>query len=192
MVSWLKSSAPWYGYIAGIALKTIPRSRRSESAATISRDLREECIWDVEKLRDTIGIGLARTRVDEQQVFLAQVQTRERAIVFDALELDDQQVAAFTPLFDEFQAQNKKVMDRAIALIETFAASCESINEDAAERLLKDWFELKSDEDRLNRDYARKVGKVLPPSKVLRFVQIENRMSTELRLEALRNIPLAK
>ena len=134
----------------------------------------------------------AQTRVDEQQVFLAQVQTRERAIVFEALELDDQQVAAFTPLFDEFQAQNKKVMDRAIALIETFAASYESMNEDAAERLLKDWFELKSDEDRLIRDYSRKVGKVLPPSKVLRFVQIENRMSTELRLEALRSIPLAK
>jgi hypothetical protein len=133
-----------------------------------------------------------QTTVDEQQVFLAQVQTRERAIVFEALELDDQQVAAFTPLFDEFQAQNKKVMDRAIALIETFASNYDSINDDTAERLLKDWFALKSDEDRLIREYARKVGKVLPPSKVLRFVQIENRMSTELRLVALQNIPLAK
>jgi hypothetical protein len=134
----------------------------------------------------------AQTRVDEQQVFLAQIQTRERAIVFEALEIDDPKVAAFTPLYDEFQAQHKKVMDRAIALIETFAADYESMNDDAAERLLKDWFELKSDEDRLIRDYAHKVGKVLPPSKVLRFVQIENRMSTELRLEALRSIPLAK
>ncbi|MCM2311119.1 MAG: hypothetical protein NDI84_06905 [Steroidobacteraceae bacterium] len=134
----------------------------------------------------------AQSTFDEQQVFLARIQTNERAIVLESLDLDDTQVAAFTPLYDDFQAQYKKVMDRAIALLETFAANCDSMTDDAAERLLADWFDLKSDEDRLIKEYARRMGKVLPPSKVLRFVQIENKLSTVLRLEALQGVPLAK
>jgi hypothetical protein len=36
------------------------------------------------------------------------------------------------------------------------------------------------------------MGRVLPTTKVLRFVQIENKLSTTLRLAALQDVPLAK
>lgn len=143
----------------------------------------------------TMGTPLAaraQSTVDEQQLILARIQTNERAMVFKSMDLDDKQVAEFTPVYDAFQAEYKKVMDRGVALIESFAANYHSLTDDDAARLLRDWFEVKADEDRLIREYARKLGRILPPTKVLRFVQIENKLSTTLRLAATRDIPLAK
>lgn len=143
-------------------------------------------------LLTTPPVLLAQSTGVQQQLILSQIQTDQRAIVLRSLELDDAQVAAFTPIYDAYQAEYKKVMDRAVALIDTFASNHDSLTNEAAERLLRDWFQLKGDEDRLIRDYSRKMGKVLPSTKVLRFVQIENKLSTILRLEAMRHIPLAK
>lgn len=143
-------------------------------------------------LLTTPPVLLAQSTGVQQQLILSQIQTDQRAIVLRSLELDDAQVAAFTPIYDAYQAEYKKVMDRAVALIDTFASSHDSLPDEAAELLLRDWFQLKGDEDRLIRDYSRKMGKVLPSTKVLRFVQIENKLSTILRLEAMRHIPLAK
>jgi hypothetical protein len=136
--------------------------------------------------------GRAQSTVDRQQVTLARIQSDERAIMFDSMDLDDAQVEAFAPLYDAYQGEYKEIMDRAIALIDEFAANYESMTDDAAAKLLKDWFRLKDDEDRLIREYAKKMGKVLPPAKVLRFVQVEHKLSTMLRLAAVQDIPLAK
>ena len=134
----------------------------------------------------------AQSAVDEQQVFLARIQADEREVVLQSMGLDDRQIAAFTPIYDAYQVEYKRIMDRAVALIESYASSYGSMTDETAAHLLKDWFALKRDEDALIRAYARKMGRVLPPAKVLRFVQIENKVSTTLRLSALRNIPLVK
>ena len=39
---------------------------------------------------------------------------------------------------------------------------------------------------------AKQFVKVLPPAKVIRFVQIENKLDTLLQLHAVANIPLAQ
>ena len=39
---------------------------------------------------------------------------------------------------------------------------------------------------------VKKMDKVLPTTKVLRFVQVENKLNTLLRLPTIQGIPLAK
>ena len=106
--------------------------------------------------------------------------------------LDDAQVAAFTPVYDAYQAERKKLADRAMELLNTYASNYDSMTDDAAKGILKDWFALRDDENRLTKDYAKRMDKVLPPAKVLRFVQIENKLDAVLRIPAVRAIPLAQ
>ena len=54
------------------------------------------------------------------------------------------------------------------------------MTDDAAQGLLKDWFKLQDDEATLMQDTAKKLDKVLPTTKVLRFVQVENKLNTLL------------
>ncbi|HEX6572722.1 MAG TPA: hypothetical protein VF055_11920 [Steroidobacteraceae bacterium] len=134
----------------------------------------------------------AQSTHDEQQRLIAQIQTDKHAIVLKTLALDDAQVAAFTPIYDQYQVERKKLFDRAADLLELYASNYESMTDAAARQVLKDWFALQDDEVALTRKYARQFGKVLPPAKVVRFVQVENKLDTLVRLKAVANIPLAR
>jgi hypothetical protein len=134
----------------------------------------------------------AQSTYDEQQQLIAQIQTDKRAIVLKTLGLDDAQVQAFTPIYDGYQVERKKLFDRAVGLLDLYASNYESMTDDAARKILKDWFSLQDDEVALTRRYAKLFEKVLPPDKVIRFVQIENKLDTLLKLKAVANVPLAK
>jgi Spy/CpxP family protein refolding chaperone len=137
------------------------------------------------------SVQAQRIRADEQ-IILSQIMTEKHEIVLKTLALDDAQVQAFTPIYDKYQVERKKLFDRAADLLDLYASNYESMTDDAAKKILKDWFSLQDDEVALTRKYAKQFEKVLPPAKVVRFVQIENKLDTLLKLKAVANIPLAR
>jgi hypothetical protein len=137
-------------------------------------------------------VATAQSTHDEQQRLIAQIQTDKHAIVLKTLALDDAQVESFTPIYDKYQVERKKLFDRAADLLELYASNYGSMTDDAARAILKDWFSLQDDEVALTRKYAKQLEKVLPPAKVIRFVQVENKLDTLVRLKAVANIPLAR
>ena len=82
----------------------------------------------------------AQSTHDEQQQLIAQIQTDKRAIVLKTLALDDAQVQAFTSIYDNYQVERKKLFDRAADLLDLYASNYESMTDDAARQILKDWF----------------------------------------------------
>jgi hypothetical protein len=138
------------------------------------------------------GPVAAQSTNDENQVLLSQIQTDKRAIVLKGLQLTDSESAAFIPIYDEYEAERKQLADRTIALLDKFAANYDSMTDDAARSILKDWVSLEDSRLDLTKKYAKRFEKVLPARKVLRFVQIENKLDTVVEMEAVRVIPLAK
>jgi hypothetical protein len=134
----------------------------------------------------------AQSTYDENQQLLAQIQSDKRAVVLKAMALDDAQVQAFTPVYDAYQAERKDLAERGVDLLNSYASNYDSMTDDAAKKILKDWLELQDDQVALTKSYAKKLGKVLPETKVLRFVQIENKLDALLALPAVRAIPLAQ
>jgi Spy/CpxP family protein refolding chaperone len=137
-------------------------------------------------------VANAQSTHDEQQQLIAQIQNDKHAIVLKTLELEDEQVEAFTPIYDRYQVERKKLFDRAAALLDLYASNYQSMTDAAARQILKDWFSLQDDEVALRRKYARQFEKVLPPAKVIRFVQVENKLDTLVQLKAVANVPLAR
>ena len=137
-------------------------------------------------------VAPAQSEVDEQQQLLAQIQTDRRAVVLKSMALDDAQVAAFTKVYDAYQADRKKLADRAVELLNLYASNYDSMTDDAAKNILKDWFALQDDQNKLMKEYAKRMSRELPEAKVLRFVQIENKLDAVLRLPAVRGVPLAQ
>jgi Spy/CpxP family protein refolding chaperone len=134
----------------------------------------------------------AQSTYDEQQQLIAQIQTDKHAMVLKALALDDAQVQAFSPIYDRYRVERKKLFDRAAALLNLYASNYETMTDDAARKILKEWFSLQDDEVALTRKYARQFEKALPPAKVVRFVQVENKLDTLLQMKAVANVPLAR
>ena len=129
---------------------------------------------------------------DQNELIISQIQTDKRAVVLSALQLTDTQVAAFTPIYDEYQREMKGVMTRGSDVINKFAANFGSMTDDAAKGIMKEFFKVRNDRNALLEEYAKKFGRVLPATKVLQWVQVENKLNTLLDAEAASIIPLAR
>ena len=129
---------------------------------------------------------------DQNELIISQIQTDKRAVVLSALQLTDTQVAAFTPIYDEYQREMKGVMTRGSEVINKFAANYGSMTDDAAKGIMKDFFKVRNERNALVEEYAKKFGRVLPATKVLQWVQVENKLNTLLDAEAASIIPLAR
>jgi len=129
---------------------------------------------------------------DQNELIISQIQTDKRAVVLSALQLTDTQVAAFTPIYDEYQREMKGVMTRGSDVINKFAANYGSMTDDAAKGIMKDFFKVRNERNALVEEYAKKFGRVLPATKVLQWVQVENKLNTLLDAEAASIIPLSR
>lgn len=129
---------------------------------------------------------------DQEQLLIARIQGDKRAIVLSTLQLTDAEVQAFTPIFDKYQADMKKLATRYTDVLNKFASNYDSMTDDAAEDILEESFEVREDRIELLQEYAKRMGKKLPATKVLRWVQIENKMTALLDWQTAQIIPLAR
>lgn len=129
---------------------------------------------------------------DDVELLISQIQTDKRAIVLRTLDLNDTQVAAFTPIYDAYQAEMKVLMERGGAVLDKFAANFGSMTDDAAKEILKEALKIRDDRNATMRKYAKKLERELPAVKVLQWVQIENKLNTLLDVQAASVIPIAQ
>lgn len=134
----------------------------------------------------------AQSSYDDVELLLTQIQADKRAVVLKSMELDDAQMAAFIPVYDAYQKDRKELMQNTINLLNSYASNYDSMTDEAAGKLLKQWMAVEGERHDLVKAYVKKLEKVLPKTKVLRFVQVENKLNTVLSLPAVRDIPLAK
>ena len=143
------------------------------------------------------GVGAASAQgtvnmTDQDQLLISQIQTDKRAVVLKTMNLSDAQVAVFTPIYDQYQAEMKKLFQRNSDLVNKYAATYETMTDADAKKLLEEAFKLRIERTETLRKYARKMEKVLPATKVLRFVQIESKLTALLDWQAAQLIPLVK
>ena len=137
-------------------------------------------------------VSLAQSLKDDTELLISQIQTDKRAVVLTAMQMPDAQVQAFTPVYDEYQREMKDVMTRGTDVVNKFAANYGSMTDDAAKDIMKDFFKVRNDRNALAEKYAKKFQKVLPASKVLQWVQIENKLNALLDVQAASVVPLSR
>src|SRR4030095_6430249 len=64
---------------------------------------------------------------DDSQVLISKIQTDKRAVVLGGMGLTGAETAAFTAIYDEYQAERKKLGDRTVDLLNKFVANNDSM-----------------------------------------------------------------
>ncbi len=120
------------------------------------------------------------------------IQTERQAIVAANMDLTEAESEAFWPVYREYRDSMAKVGDRQAALIMDYAKSYETMTDLQAEEMVKEMLDIRKKELSVRGDYVKKMGKVLPPKKVARFFQIENKLDSVIQYELASEIPLVK
>lgn len=130
------------------------------------------------------------TGVDDQ-IILSQIRTDKRAVYAQAMQLTDEESRAFWPVYDEYEAKLKKIDDRFIQLVNDYAAKYSTMTDADAQQMLVAKMKLDRERMDLQQAYTKKIAKVVPAIKGLRYAQVESRIDNELQREVMLLIPLA-
>jgi len=79
-----------------------------------------------------------------------------------------------------------------VHLIATFLRNHENFSDKAAKGLLDEYIDIEKDKLKLKEKYIKKFNKKLPPRRVLRYFQLENKLDAALNLGFAEEIPLVR
>ena len=140
----------------------------------------------------TLSAAVSAQSTDAIEVTRAAVQTERKAIVASAMKLSEQESQAFWPVYNDFRADMNKVIDRQVRLIRDFAKHYNSLSDEKAKAMVSEYLSIEKAKLKLRQRYVRKFEKVLPPKKVMRYYQTENKLDALINVQLAREIPLAK
>jgi hypothetical protein len=136
---------------------------------------------------------VAAQQVRDQTKLTYDVLTSEWTnLIGGVLDLTDTEAKAFWPLYKEYGAKKGDIWNRRIDVIKIFLGSYSDMTPEMSRILLDQSFNLEKQMLELEMTYAEKFDDVLPPNKVTRLFQAENKLETTMMMEIAKDVPLAK
>jgi hypothetical protein len=120
------------------------------------------------------------------------INNARQALVTRAMDLTPGEMQRFWPLYREYRLAALKVGDRIVTLITTYADNYQNLTDTVADKLLAEFVRIEEERARLRAQYLPKFKKVLPPKKVARFYQIENKLDTAILADISEAVPLVR
>jgi hypothetical protein len=115
-----------------------------------------------------------------------------KEVVAENMELTPEQATIFWPIYDEYRAELKVLVDKEVAIIEEFMLNYYVLENDIADKILEDAMDLERDKISLKNEYIRKMKKELPAAVVGKFYQLENRLNLLISAEKASRLPMLK
>jgi hypothetical protein len=128
------------------------------------------------------------------EILKEKIKADKKLVVAANMNLTDAEAKTFWPLYDGYQKELEQINQRLGAMIKAYAdaynAGKGEISDDQAKKLLAEALAGEESEVKLRQSYAAKLGKVLPATKVARYLQIENKIRAIVKFELAAQIPL--
>ncbi len=136
--------------------------------------------------------ALAQQAREQVELSRSVIQTERQFIVTSNMGLTEQEAEAFWPVFKDFQEALRKVSDRRADLILELAKEFNSLSGEKAQEMLKESLSIQAERTKLKQKFIGRFNKVLPPKKVVRYFQIENKLDSVINYELAARIPLVR
>jgi hypothetical protein len=128
------------------------------------------------------------------EILKEKVKADKKLVVANNMKLTDAEAKNFWPLYDGYQMDLNQINERLMSTIKSYAdaynAGKGELSNDLAKKLIGEALAVEESEVKLRQTYAAKLDKVLPATKVARYIQIESKIRAIVRFELATLIPL--
>jgi len=139
------------------------------------------------------GVAVAQDKpADTMEIFREKARTDKKLVVATALALTEGEAKAFWPVYNAYQSDMITHYDQVFKLIDAFAKAYGAMTDETATQLLGEFLALQTNQVAILTSYAPQFRRVLPPVKIARLYQIENKVRALVDYELAREIPLIK
>jgi hypothetical protein len=131
---------------------------------------------------------------DNMQILLEKIKADKKLLVAANMELTESEAKGFWPVYEEYQKDLTAIYQRIAKLIDSYAAEYQAntLTDEKARKLTAELVAIQQADGGLQASYVPKLSKVLPPKKVARYLQIENKIRAALKYELAANIPMVE
>lgn len=134
----------------------------------------------------------AQSQTDVMEMTREVIRAERKALVAANMELNDAQSRMFWPVYNDYQDETRKISDRRLKLLQSYAYAYENLTETQAEAFLKESMEIQQAKLELQRSFVPKFREVLSPKMVARFFQIDHKLDTIIEYDLAAEIPLVR
>ena len=129
---------------------------------------------------------------DNMDIVREKIQSDKKLFIAENMNLTESEAKAFWPVYENYQKDLSKLVDKAVKLIENYAANYESMTEEAAKELIDGYLAIEGERVTFMKSFLPKFRKVLPEKKVARYYQLENKIDSVVNFGLAKQIPLVK
>jgi hypothetical protein len=134
---------------------------------------------------------MAADEDDTRELAREAIHANKKLVVAANMNLNTNEKEGFWAVYEDYQKDLEKILERKVALIEDFAVNFETLSDAKASELLDSYLKIEADTVKLKKSYLGKFKKVLPAQKVVRYYQIENKIDAIIDYDLVDKIPLA-
>jgi hypothetical protein len=142
-----------------------------------------------------VGYSAAQDKpADNMQILRDKVRADKKLVVAMNMELTDSEAKSFWPIYEQYQKDLQKINQRIVKVIEGYAEDYRnhSLTDEKAKKLIDEALAIDKMEADLKTTYAPRLGKVLPEKKVVRYLQIENKIRAVVKYDLASGVPLVR
>jgi hypothetical protein len=129
---------------------------------------------------------------DNMQLVREKIQTDKKLFIAQNMNLTESEAKVFWPVYENYQKDLEKLVDKTVKLIENYSANYQTMTEEAAKELINGYLAIEGERVALMKSFLPKFRKVLPEKKVTRYYQLENKIDAVVNYGLAKQIPLVK
>ena len=129
---------------------------------------------------------------DNMQLVREKIKTDKKLFIAQNMNLTESEAKVFWPVYEDYQKELGKLVDKTVKLIDNYATNYETMTEEAAKELINGYLAIEGERVALMKSFLPKFRKVLPEKKVARYYQLENKIDAVVNYGLARQIPLVK
>jgi hypothetical protein len=129
---------------------------------------------------------------DNMEILRKAIQANKKLVIAENMALTPLEGEKFWPIYDDFQKQMQKLDDQKVALIEKYAKNYLKMTDELAIELLDSYMSIEAQRLALQTVFVPRFKEVLPPIKVVRYFQCENKIAAIINFDLAAKIPLIK
>jgi len=131
---------------------------------------------------------------DNMQILRDKIKADKKLVVAANMDLIESEAKGFWPVYEEYQKDLTSINQRIGKLIESYAADyrANTLTDEKAKTLAEELVAIEHIDGALQQSYVKKLEMVLPPKKVLRYLQIENKIRAAVKYELAGSIPVVQ
>ena len=116
----------------------------------------------------------------------------QEQIIRDEMTFSVDEASKFWPAYEAYREDMAEVRDRRAGLIEAYLRAYwdGTVTDKMAKDLVDDFLDVEQDIIKVRRKHLKKFRKALPPKKVARFYQLENKFDADIDAQLALSVPL--